>query len=97
MHETPVGLGLRSLGPTGPSVPMSTDPSVDPSPAPDPARGQRHLRCGEVLVLPCDLVGALTGDAEHLGDLRHTDKVMAHAGSLPETLDRRYPSLILLR
>lgn len=76
---------------------MASNPLVDPGSSPDPACGQRHLWCREVLVLPCDLVGALTGDAEHLGDLRHTDEVMAHARSLPETLDRRYSSLVLLR
>lgn len=81
----------------GLSLGVSCDPSFDGAPPPHPPGRENHLGHGEVIELPCDLIGALPRHSQQRGDLRHTHEVMAHPGIISKTLDRRYLSLILLR
>jgi hypothetical protein len=48
---------------------MTLDPSLDFGASPDTACSKFNFRLGEVLIRPSDLIGPLSGQAEHLRDL----------------------------
>ena len=64
---------------------MIDGPVDDVGAVPDPASSERGERRGEVLVRLDELVHALAGHAEHLGDLVHADELEFHI--LEVTLD----------